>query len=414
VTGRPDFKELGEVLREPVWYSALYGYAAHRVHGAEDFTEEMKDARDHALLLALASVTTVLGEEPSPQLLRLDERLLGRLSKRAVPVKPPRPTTRGAVRRALALRRGRRDRERANAEAAGFRRFLEETVEPAALVLLAGTILAADREVELHAGSTALGERESILPELRVAAGKGEWPNPLVLAQSVARRTRLEWHAHYNLACFFAQVGKRQADNGLSGEHSFHDARGHLRRALDLLSRRERAAQAAWAAKDSSLAPALKGWDAEERRRVLGGGASVAPEPAAGRGGLGGIAAIGGYAEALREEGIRTPRALARLIDDDEARKDLAAALQVSAATVASWGFLAQVVEEVDGVGPGEVNLLEAAGVGSLVRLAMADPDELHRQLTEVNTARGILRAVPSAATLAGWADQARVVLGLD
>lgn len=411
-------KQLGNLT----WYVAVYGLAAHWAHRAEDRSKEMKTARDHALLLALGAQVRIAGADVPTELAQLDARLFEEHAPRG----PAPAAGRGRseeprrVRRTLTLRArelepllGKRPapdgaQKDAEADSAEFTGFLRTTVGPAALVLLAGTMLASREEATArHGGSVSL-EPAKLIAQLRALA-KGEWDrlDPVALADAVSEHGPLEWRVQYNLACFYAQLGKAQREP----DETFKRARDHLEHAVrdaPLAARRD---LKAWAQRDPSLAPALVGW--EGAAALLGKTAKPgAAESATPVTGLARIHAIGQYATRLRELGIRNAHALRVATDTEGEREELAGELDVTEGLVLQWAGLASLVDEIDGIGSREVNLLEATGVSSVEALRRADADTLHRRLTEINTARRILRATPPRAEVRRWIEQARSAAG--
>jgi Domain of unknown function (DUF4332) len=82
----------------------------------------------------------------------------------------------------------------------------------------------------------------------------------------------------------------------------------------------------------------------------------------------------------LEELGIDRPGRLLRAIEDPDRRKQLSSSLGLSATE------LEGVREEVDllllkGIGPQHGHLLRELGIGTVEKLARADPDQLHREL---------------------------------
>lgn len=62
----------------------------------------------------------------------------------------------------------------------------------------------------------------------------------------------------------------------------------------------------------------------------------------------------------------------------------------------------------IKGVAGEYAELLEAAGVDTVPELAQRNGENLAAKLAEVNEEKSLVRAVPSATTVAGWVDQAK------
>ena len=62
----------------------------------------------------------------------------------------------------------------------------------------------------------------------------------------------------------------------------------------------------------------------------------------------------------------------------------------------------------INGVGGEYAELLEAAGVDSLPELAQRKAENLAAKMAEVNEAKKLVRALPSAKTVSEWVEQAK------
>ncbi len=62
----------------------------------------------------------------------------------------------------------------------------------------------------------------------------------------------------------------------------------------------------------------------------------------------------------------------------------------------------------INGVGGEYAELLEAAGVDSLPELAQRKAENLAAKMAEVNEAKKLVRALPSAETVSKWVEQAK------
>ncbi|NKC01751.1 MAG: DUF4332 domain-containing protein [Pseudomonadales bacterium] len=62
----------------------------------------------------------------------------------------------------------------------------------------------------------------------------------------------------------------------------------------------------------------------------------------------------------------------------------------------------------IKGVGGEYAELLEAAGVDSVPELAQRNADNLAAKMEEVNGEKSLVRALPSAATVTEWVEQAK------
>jgi hypothetical protein len=64
----------------------------------------------------------------------------------------------------------------------------------------------------------------------------------------------------------------------------------------------------------------------------------------------------------------------------------------------------------VRGVGEEYSDLLEKAGVDTVVELAQRNPDNLHEKLLEVNTKKRLVRRPPTRGMVARWVEHAKVL----
>jgi hypothetical protein len=64
----------------------------------------------------------------------------------------------------------------------------------------------------------------------------------------------------------------------------------------------------------------------------------------------------------------------------------------------------------VHGVGEEYSDLLEQAGVDTVVELAQRNPDNLFKKMVEVNEAKRLVRRTPTRDMVARWVEQAKVL----
>src|SRR5258708_1202393 len=84
-------------------------------------------------------------------------------------------------------------------------------------------------------------------------------------------------------------------------------------------------------------------------------------------------------------------------------------AARTAAGRVVRWVNHADRIRVV-GIGPEFAELLEAAGVDSVPELAQRNVENLVTALTETNTARSLVRQVPTAAEVTDWIEQAKAL----
>ncbi len=113
------------------------------------------------------------------------------------------------------------------------------------------------------------------------------------------------------------------------------------------------------------------------------------------------------YAEKLKEAGINTVEALLEAAASDKARRELAERLGVSTKLILDWANRADLMR-IKGVGEEFSDLLEAAGVDTVVELARRNADNLYQKLVEVNAEKKLVRRLPTRKQVADWIEQAK------
>jgi predicted flap endonuclease-1-like 5' DNA nuclease len=112
------------------------------------------------------------------------------------------------------------------------------------------------------------------------------------------------------------------------------------------------------------------------------------------------------YAKKLQEAGVATTEALLAAGADRKARKALAGKTGISGKLLLKWINRADLFR-IKGVGEQYSDLLEAAGVDSVVELAHRRAENLRQKMVETNQAKRLVRVVPSAKQVADWVRQA-------
>lgn len=112
------------------------------------------------------------------------------------------------------------------------------------------------------------------------------------------------------------------------------------------------------------------------------------------------------YAKKLASAGVSTTGKLLKIAADASGRKDLAKQADVSTKQVLEWVNRADLMR-ISGVGTQYSDLLEAAGVDTVVELARRNAENLAAAMADVNAAKRLVRQVPSAAQVKDWVEQA-------
>ena len=113
------------------------------------------------------------------------------------------------------------------------------------------------------------------------------------------------------------------------------------------------------------------------------------------------------YAEKLKTAGITTISALLEMGSTPKGRKSIAEKAGISDALVLRW------VNHVDlfrvtGIGEEYSDLLERAGVDTVVELAQRNADNLHQTLVAANEEQKRVRKLPTPKESEAWVKQAK------
>ncbi|HEX9798024.1 MAG TPA: DUF4332 domain-containing protein [Anaerolineales bacterium] len=113
------------------------------------------------------------------------------------------------------------------------------------------------------------------------------------------------------------------------------------------------------------------------------------------------------YAKKLKKAGVRSTNSLLQLGATPKGRKELATKSGLTPKVILEW------VNHVDlfrikGVGEEYADLLEEAGVDTVVELAQRTAPNLHDALVKTNMKKKLVRQLPSAKQVANWVRQAK------
>ncbi len=111
-------------------------------------------------------------------------------------------------------------------------------------------------------------------------------------------------------------------------------------------------------------------------------------------------------ADKLAAAGVTTTGQLLNVAGSAAGRKHLAAQAGVTAKQVLKWVNRADLMR-ISGVGTQYSDLLEAAGVDTVVELAQRKAENLHKKMGEVNAAKRLVRQLPTVDQVAAWVAQA-------
>ena len=115
------------------------------------------------------------------------------------------------------------------------------------------------------------------------------------------------------------------------------------------------------------------------------------------------------YRGKLREYGIKTVEGLLKDGASPAGRKNIAEGTGISSSLILEWVNHAD-LWRITGVGEEYSDLLEEAGVDTVVELAQRNPENLYEKMVEVNLAKKLVRRLPSARQVAMWVDEAKTL----
>jgi len=113
------------------------------------------------------------------------------------------------------------------------------------------------------------------------------------------------------------------------------------------------------------------------------------------------------YAGKLQEAGVKSVEALLELGAHPKGRLDLAEKSGISKDLILEWVNHADLYR-IKGVGEEYSDLLEEAGVDTVVELATRNPENLFKKILEVNGEKKLVRRPPSQKMVEAWVHQAK------
>jgi predicted flap endonuclease-1-like 5' DNA nuclease len=113
------------------------------------------------------------------------------------------------------------------------------------------------------------------------------------------------------------------------------------------------------------------------------------------------------YAKKLAKSGLRTVEGLLKMGATAKGRKQIAETSGIDAMLVLEWVNRADLYR-IKGVGKQYSDLLEKAGVDTVVELGKRVPANLYKKMVEVNQAKNLVNGMPGAKQVEGWVEQAK------
>lgn len=115
------------------------------------------------------------------------------------------------------------------------------------------------------------------------------------------------------------------------------------------------------------------------------------------------------YAKKLSDVGVKTVAQLLKVGAGAKGREELAEKAGVDRKLILEWVNHADLYR-IKGVGQEYSDLLEEAGVDTVVELATRNPENLFAKIQEVNEMKKLVRRPPSAKMVADWVMQAKAL----
>ena len=113
------------------------------------------------------------------------------------------------------------------------------------------------------------------------------------------------------------------------------------------------------------------------------------------------------FADKLALARIGTTQTLLKRGASRRGRQEIAKITGVDRAKILDWVNRADLFR-IHGVGEEYSDLLEAAGVDTVVELSQRAPEHLHAKIVEVNKRRKLVRRSPALSSVADWIRQAK------
>jgi len=113
------------------------------------------------------------------------------------------------------------------------------------------------------------------------------------------------------------------------------------------------------------------------------------------------------YAKKLEKAGLKTTEDLLKKGATPKGRKEIAKLSGISEKLILKWVNHADLFR-IKGIGKQYAELLEAAGVDTVVELAKRVPENLLKKMEEVNKKKKLVRLLPFLKQVKKWVEQAK------
>jgi len=113
------------------------------------------------------------------------------------------------------------------------------------------------------------------------------------------------------------------------------------------------------------------------------------------------------YAKKLTDAGVTTTEDLLKVGATAKGREELGKKTGIASKLILEWVNLADLYR-IKGIGQEYSDLLEEAGVDTVVELAKRVPENLHAKMLEANEQKKLVRRPPSLSAVKDWVEQAQ------
>jgi predicted flap endonuclease-1-like 5' DNA nuclease len=113
------------------------------------------------------------------------------------------------------------------------------------------------------------------------------------------------------------------------------------------------------------------------------------------------------YVRKLQDAGIKSTKALLEKGATPKGRREMAAQSGISEPVILRWVNHADLAR-IKGIGGQYSELLEAAGVDTVVELAQRNAENLHKHLAVINEEKRLVRKLPNQSQVGVWIKQAK------
>ncbi|OGO67732.1 MAG: ferredoxin [Chloroflexi bacterium RBG_19FT_COMBO_56_12] len=115
------------------------------------------------------------------------------------------------------------------------------------------------------------------------------------------------------------------------------------------------------------------------------------------------------YTKQLKMLGISTTQALLERGNSPKGRQEIAERSGISEKLILEWVNRADLFR-IKGVGEEYSDLLENAGVDTVVELAQRNAENLYQKIVSVNRQKKLVRKLPTLDQVKSWAEQAKTM----